>query len=217
MNSLGLNTPFFAAMVIFVICGPIWLGSAIYLRAKRKKDYIFLFFFTLFFFYIYKVLDYTLFQFQFLLVLKYFFPNLMLNGRTPGESINLVPLVTLTSADFKTSILNILLMVPFGLGLPLLMRLRLGRVTLLGGVFSFAIEMIQLVSGLLANTTFRIADINDLIFNTIGAMVGYGLFQVVLATALQAIKATKTENNPIARYLLDVGEGIKARNRTASK
>ncbi len=217
MNSTNLNTPFFAAMAMFVLCVLIWLGSAIYLRAKRKKDYTFLFFFTLFFFYIYKVLDYTLFQFQFLLVLKYFFPNLMLKGLISGESINLVPLATLTSADFKTSMLNIILMVPFGLGLPLLIRLRLGMVTLLGCVFSFVIETIQLVSGLLANITFRIADVNDLIFNTIGAIVGYGLFQVGLAISLQAIQATKTQNNPIAKYLLDVGKGVKARNGTASK
>jgi hypothetical protein len=38
-----------------------------------------------------------------------------LNGQTAGKSMNLIPLITLTPQDLKISLLNILLLIPFGL------------------------------------------------------------------------------------------------------
>lgn len=49
-------------------------------------------------------------------------------------------------------------------------------VLLVGALFSIGIELLQLLTGLLASMTFRIADINDLLFNTLGAGIGYLLF-----------------------------------------
>src|SRR5438132_1110680 len=104
-----------------LLSGLIWLGFVIFLRLK-KKSRVYLIFFTIFYVYIIKVLDYTLFQFQSLLLLKYFMPNLILNGQT--ENINLIPLIALTSQDLKTSLLNILLLIPFGFGLPFITNFR---------------------------------------------------------------------------------------------
>lgn len=160
----------------FLLLGSIWFASVAVLRTKKKTTFAYLLCFTIFYIYLYKVLDYTVFQFQSLLAMKYVLPDLILNGVDAGESINLIPLITLTSEDLRTSLLNVLLMMPLGFGLPLLTNWGFTRVVVVGGLFSIAIELLQLVTGLIAQVTFRIADTNDVIFNTAGAAVGYALY-----------------------------------------
>lgn len=154
----------------------IWIGIMAFLRLKKKKSLVYLIIFTIFYIYIVKVLDYTLFQFQSLILLKQFMPDLILRGQETGESMNLIPLITLTPQDLKTSLLNILMMIPFGFGLPFITNFRMKKIVFIGALFSIAIELVQLITGLMAKTTFRIADINDVIFNTVGVAIGYILF-----------------------------------------
>lgn len=159
-----------------LLLGSIWFGAITLLRAKKNANLWYLLCFTVFYIYLYKVLDYTLLQYQSLLAMRYVLPDLILNGISAGESINLIPLVTLTSEDLRTSLLNVLLMMPFGLGLPFLTNWGVTRIIVTGGLFSIAIELLQLVTGLIAQITFRIADVNDVIFNTAGAAIGCGLY-----------------------------------------
>lgn len=160
---------------ILVAC-LIWFATVLFLRLKKKKDTAYLIAFTIFFAYVFKVLDLTLFEFQSLLLLKQFIPNLLLNGIEPEKTLNLLPLVTLTPEDAQTSLLNILMMVPFGFGLPFITKLRMKETILAGALFSVAIELLQFLTGHVAGITFRVADINDVIFNTLGAAIGYALF-----------------------------------------
>lgn len=162
--------------LIALVSALLWLCIVLFLRLRKKKSFAYLALLTAFYVYLFKVLDYTLFQFQTLLLLKHFMPNLMLNGLAAGEEVNLVPLVTLTLAALKTSLLNILLMVPFGFGLPFVANLHMKRVVIFGALFSVAIELAQFLSGRAAGMTFRVADINDVIFNTTGVVVGYLLY-----------------------------------------
>lgn len=120
------------SLLILSLCILIWFTAILFLRFRKKKSFIYLLFFTIFFIYILKVLDYTLFQFQFLLILKYFVPGLMLNGQTTAESLNLLPLITLTTEDIKTSLLNILMLIPFGFGLPFTTQYRLKQTIVRG-------------------------------------------------------------------------------------
>jgi glycopeptide antibiotics resistance protein len=159
-----------------LLFGLIWIAIAAFLRLRKKKSYTYLIFFSIFYVYLFKVLDYTLFQFQSLIILKHFIPNLMLNGQEAGKDLNLIPLVSLTPQDLQTSLLNILLFVPFGFGLPFITNLRTKKVVILAALFSLGIELLQLTTGILANMTFRVADTNDVIFNTIGAALGVILF-----------------------------------------
>jgi glycopeptide antibiotics resistance protein len=161
---------------IILLFGLIWLCIVTVLRVRKKARVGYLLSFTVFYIYLYKVLDYTLFQFQSLLLLKYFMPGLMLNGLSAESSVNLVPLITLGAEDLRTSLLNILLMMPFGFGLALITNYRMIRVITTGAVFSIVIELLQLVTGSMAGMTFRVADINDVIFNTAGVAIGYVLF-----------------------------------------
>jgi glycopeptide antibiotics resistance protein len=159
-----------------LLFGLIWFGIVTFLRLKKKKSLVYLIFFTIFYVYLYKVLDYTLFQFQFQF-LQYFMPgHLILHGYTVGENMNLIPLITLTPGDLKTSLLNILLLIPFGFGLPFITNFRMKKIVVIGALFSIVIEFLQLITGFMAKFTFRIADINDVIFNTVGVAIGYILF-----------------------------------------
>ncbi len=159
-----------------LVCVLIWICLIAFRRLRKKKSFLDLTYLTLFFVYVVKVLDYTLFQFQSLLLLKVFMPKLMLNGQAAGKTLNLIPLITLSSQDLKTSLLNILMLVLFGFGLPFVTNFRMKKVVVSGFLFSVAIELLQYLTGVLAKMTFRIADINDVIFNTVGVVIGYLLF-----------------------------------------
>lgn len=71
-------------------------------------------------------------------------------------------------SDYGSSLLNVLLFIPFGFFLPLLWQnfRRLGKTLLLGFCASLFIEFFQIFS-------LRATDINDLITNVLGTSLGY--------------------------------------------
>jgi glycopeptide antibiotics resistance protein len=200
-NSKNVSGAINAAML--VLFGLIWFGLALFLRLKKKKSLVYLLLFTIFYVYLYKVLDYTILQFQSLLLLQHFVPDLMLRGVAAGKSVNLIPLFTLTSEDVITSFLNILLMMPFGFGLPFITSYRMKKVVVIGLLLSIFIELLQLITGFMANTTFRIADINDLLFNTVGVAIGYFLFSGFVRYYRHISHDWKISANPLLRYIAE--------------
>jgi hypothetical protein len=76
----------FFDILTVLLFGLIWIGIVTLLLLKKKKSLVYLIFFTIFYVYLFKVLDYTLIQFQSLLLLKYFAPGLILNGQTAGKA-----------------------------------------------------------------------------------------------------------------------------------
>lgn len=71
--------------------------------------------------------------------------------------------------------LNILMFIPFGAFLPIYFgRFWKMSTTVLAGAFmSFTIEVLQLF-------TFRLTDIDDLIMNTLGTLLGYGIGAIIV-------------------------------------
>ena len=90
------------------------------------------------------------------------------------RNINLVPFAYMFS-DYGNSLLNVLLFVPLGFFLPVLWkRFRSFLWTALFGLgFSLSIELLQLF-------TFRATDINDLMTNTAGTILGWCLGRLIL-------------------------------------
>ena len=94
--------------------------------------------------------------------------------------VNLLPLVNLFDYDSKRDLLvnvigNVAMFIPSGIVLPIVYR-RLdtfGKVLLAGGGISLCIEMIQLPFSV------RATDIDDLILNTLGVIIGYGIYALV--------------------------------------
>jgi len=188
-------------LLTVLLFGLIWIRIVTFLRLKKSRAY--LIFFTIFYFYIVKVLDYTLFQFQSLVLLKLFMPDLILNGQTAGKNLNLIPLITLTPQDLKTSLLNILLLMPFGFGLPFITNFRMQKIVVIGALLSIVIEFLQLITGLMAKISFRIADINDLIFNTVGVAIGYILFVGFVRVYRHISHNWEISAHPILRYIAE--------------
>jgi len=83
---------------------------------------------------------------------------------------NFIPLVTI---DARTFLLNIVLTIPLGLLLPLLTRARdTGQVVVRALLLSGTVEVVQYATDVLISSG-RTADVNDLLANTLGALLGY--------------------------------------------
>ena len=89
--------------------------------------------------------------------------------------INWIPLQDASSANIVGMFLNVLMFVPFGAFLPIYFgRFWKMSTTVLAGAFmSFTIEVLQLF-------TFRLTDIDDLIMNTLGTLLGYGIGAIIV-------------------------------------
>lgn len=86
------------------------------------------------------------------------------------RTINFIPILTI---DMKTFFLNILMFVPFGMYVPFFKEgLSIKKVIKIGFYFSLSLELTQLlIRATLGNG--RSTDINDLLANTCGAVIGY--------------------------------------------
>ncbi|ARF73559.1 VanZ family protein [Kitasatospora albolonga] len=117
-----------------------------------------------------------------------FFPLWIYGGsyRNQAEWIGQIQPVPLLMADI-TMIPNVIMFMPLGFLLPLFLpRLGRGRTVLVCALVSLGIELLQLVQYIvLANG--RAVDVNDLIANTLGGLLGYAVLR-----AVQRAAATRT-------------------------
>jgi len=106
------------------------------------------------------------------------------------NNINLIPLrgiETILKSGNITAFMNIfgniLMFIPFGLFLPLFWKkfYSIKKIFLYAFVFSLLIEIIQLFS-------FRGTDIDDVILNTSGALIGYSIY-IILIKYFPSIKS----------------------------
>ncbi|MEG0430196.1 MAG: VanZ family protein [Anaerovoracaceae bacterium] len=103
-------------------------------------------------------------------------------------TINAIPFIPMV-ADMKNSILNVILFIPYGIMLPFLWKKfsSLKSIMLFSFGTSLIIEMLQVF-------TYRATDINDLITNTTGAILGYLIFKI-LNKKLQLVPSNKGEKH----------------------
>lgn len=139
----------------------LYIGSFIYFKFKSKKDWRFLLFYTIFYIYLVEVVNLT----QFPIYISE--QEISLWNR-----VSFIPFVSLNPAQ---SFFNIVLTIPFGFGLPFLIRISWKRVIVCSLIFTFCIELTQFIVGVTVGS-YRIADIDDIIFNFIGSLLGYLLF-----------------------------------------
>lgn len=90
--------------------------------------------------------------------------------------INLIPLFGNDSGHLFEKVLNLLLFVPLGFVLPIAWKTfaKAEKTVLFGASLSLYIEVTQLLN-------IRMTDIDDLIFNTLGTLVGYLILKSVRA------------------------------------
>jgi len=94
------------------------------------------------------------------------------------KAANFIPILTI---DVKTFVLNVIMLVPFGMYLPFLSRKirSVKQAARLGFYVSLSFELTQLAIRVLLGSG-RSTDINDLIANTSGAVIGFLLIRKVL-------------------------------------
>lgn len=154
----------------FVLAGMVLIGASFYWLHKRKmltiKISIVL---TLFYYYLTILLSHivgipTIKELMRLSVLgeSFFQPN-----------INLIPFANGLNMEF---LLNVLLFIPLGFFCPMISTTyqQVKNVLLIGFGFSFVIELSQLF------TLHRATDVNDMISNTLGALIGYLCFRLMV-------------------------------------
>ncbi len=112
----------------------------------------------------------------------------------PYRFMNTVPFIDVLSGrgDFvRQVLLNVIMTVPFGFLFPMTRKpaVGFGKTVFFCFIMSLGIELLQpLING------FRSADITDLITNTTGGAMGFGIyivFRPILAWALQHLGNTK--------------------------
>lgn len=103
-----------------------------------------------------------------------------------NPNINLIPFSDGFSLSF---ILNIFLFIPFGFLCPLISKSyeRIRNTFLIGMGLSFFIEIVQLF------TLYRATDINDLLTNGIGTILGYLCFRLI--TRFRIVKRSSKGNS----------------------
>lgn len=112
-------------------------------------------------------------------------------------SLTLIPFLPIV-ADCKNTILNIILFIPLGIMLPFLWkRYHTYRAMLFFGLtMSLAIELLQIL-------TYRTTDINDIIANTAGAVLGYFVFRTI-SRIFPPVTKFASRKNEIAVVILSV-------------
>ena len=92
---------------------------------------------------------------------------------TYGKLDNSINLIPFSSEGAMTYNLNIIMFMPFGFLLPLIWKnfRNAKKVVLMGFLMSLAIEICQLFN-------LRATDIDDLMMNTLGAVIGYFIWKL---------------------------------------
>ena len=196
----GIQMIVFDMQILFIIVLPLWLIYKIIsyiMKAKKKKvlDLKKELLINGFFIYCLTVVGIT------------FFPLFIGNDGLPGSfiSINYIPVLRtlnelkeIQSSSISNFMLkfwirniggNLVLLMPLGILLPILWNKFRGlKVMIITGLsISFMIEALQLLSVLIGNRG-RAFDVDDLILNTIGAGIGYGLYYLYLIVLRKHMK-----------------------------
>ena len=114
-------------------------------------------------------------------------------------SVTLMPFLPML-ADFRNTCLNVLLFVPLGMLLPFLWEKYrpLKRTLFFGVAMTLSIELLQIF-------TYRATDINDVIANTLGTLLGHGLFSLLSRYIPAVGKFAETKNEAFTVLLAVCG------------
>lgn len=190
---MGWTIDFDLSIVLLAIL--IWIGITLFFKLRKRKGFVYLLFFTVFYIYLVEIIDLTQFPI-------YLNDSMRENiGQNVLTNTNFVPLIHISLDQMNTSLLNILMTIPFGFGLPFITNFNFKKVVLFGCLTSFTLETLQFFSGLSAGFTFRFVDINDIIFNTIGTIIGYVLFTGFIKLLRFTLDKWEIEKNAILEYI----------------
>lgn len=125
-------------------------------------------------------------------------------------NLNLIPFDFGSCFDYlpqncvKAIFNNILLTTPFGFGIHFITHVKLKNVLWLTVVVGCSFEFTQFVMALIFHTYARSIDINDVILNATGFLLGYGIFRVFGVVYSLIIQKFQRQPRYIFAYIHDV-------------
>lgn len=188
--SMDLNAFYIAFAILALVLIGIWL---------KNKDSFQVFFVFVFGIYIINVVNVVVFPFPIEYDISNFKPN-----------INLIPF-DFSHCDprglelcIREIYQNILLTIPFGFGVNFVARVKPKNILLVSLAVGFTFEFTQLVISFIVRSPFRAVDINDLILNATGVLIGYGIFRIFGAMYLYVIQKIPSQPRHIFAYVHDI-------------
>lgn len=158
------------------------------------KSYLYLLFFTIMFVYLCSVIKITQFP-----IYMDEYQRAAFGGQNVWKEMNLIPFKNVLN---MTSLLNVIMTIPLGFGLPFLIKANIKKIVIFGFLAGFLLETMQLLTALYAGYTFRIVDINDLIFNFLGTIIGYLVFFKLFKFVFDnLVKKLNIKQNTIIDYI----------------
>jgi len=110
-------------------------------------------------------------------------------------SINLIPFnfgdCSILDLCVRSIIENIILTIPFSFGINFLVKIKTKYIFRLAFVVGFGFEFSQLVISLAFRSAFRTIDINDVILNGMGVLIGYALFRAFAWVTIKIVEYYK--------------------------
>ncbi len=194
------------SLVTFAVC-----TTVLYLK---RRSFTYLLFFSVFWIYITFAIN------------EVFFP-IAITGpfaeasrdASPNPIVNLIPLYFGPYPDLTRvimiSILNIVLTIPFGFGLNFLTYVSFKRLLLIAVLLGFGLEFTQFILSLLLGYSYRIVDVNDVIFNALGVIVGYSIFRVFAAFYIKVTTKREFKHNSISDYIRTISLRVQNNKSTA--
>jgi len=167
----------------------------------RKLNVFYLFVFLVFSIYILFVIDITIFPIH-------------ITDHNHGEffhpyaGINLVPFyfgrAAIPSAIKYQIVANVLLTIPFGFGLNFVSKVKARTFLWLPIAVGLGIELGQFMISLILGYLYRVVDINDVILNALGVIIGYGMFRIFRWMFLVLFNRLKFSQVGVTGYLYSV-------------
>jgi glycopeptide antibiotics resistance protein len=151
---------------------------ALPLLRVKKHNWLYCSVFVLFYLYLLVLIRITLFPVP--------LPGTLGNRQTVSHilsRVNLIPFNFGRLLELHPNIIryeiggNILLTVPFGLSFPFLVQVRNRMVLWIALTFGLSIKTAQLLVSLAIGSAYRGVDINDVLFNAAGVLLGFLLFR----------------------------------------
>ena len=183
-----------ALMILILLC---------YLfKKKLNKSNLDLSFFCVFYVYLMFLLKYTIFP----IPIFSYMAEVMREETTFFANTNFIPFNF--SSEYIFSIQgwgNIILTMPFGFGISFLISVKkkIINYALMVGVI---IELLQLLISSFLGFTYRTIDINDVIFNFIGVMLGYYIFKLFSSVLVRFIESQNLKLDSLSNYIYQIAK-----------
>ena len=149
--------------LIMMLLSFLYIGIVFYYVKYKKRKVPYIIVFTLFFVYMAEVLKYT----QFPICLNVDMEELN------RQCVNYIPFHFLSIEDVKIFVLNIIITVPFGFLVPILYKFDWRKIIVSGILFGAITEIIQAGGEAFVGVNMHRIDINDVIANFSGVVIGY--------------------------------------------